>query len=767
MAWGQQHGRLMNKRIEFDPIEPLATITRERCRYLQVYAELDGAWQTRADLLDGADILFYDRGWTGTSLPFTQQDVSFVDTDLRCGFLGGAVRFALPSTADPTALRLGLAALKGPSLAGVMPQPAKAGWTFKRKVGWAATRVLPIPEPKVLSGEGSLSQLAEVLLQLGVSKPLLVTDALLVRLGCAKLCTDGLDAAGIRYTVFDQDCAKAIGALIANPDKDLLDMDGMLQVTWYGVTGRKLPPMVAIPTTAGTGSETTVAAVISLPEAKKKIMLADPGLVPQVAILDPQVLKSCPSRIMAATGVDALTHAIESFVSVWATEDTTKKSLMAAQRILSNIELACQPSRDDADVSAARVEMQRGSFEAGTAFTRVSVGYVHAIAHQLGGVFHTPHGEANAMLLATVLEYYIRDEVTEEDLRVLQEPGSVRARASKAGQTPSDGPCPCCAKLSELARAAGIANHYETYSPAMQRRLAILLVRHIRLLVASLGLPLQVPEMKAGDVRPLAERALAEAHGTNQAAGVRWVLDLGYPVPKYMTLRECEEVIATLLPDAEREVWSMKYWRVYFSDDLQGSNPSTEFQLPMSFSNSVTLPGDYQHGTRTVLNIAGVNDDIELTMRIPFQDDCGGVPEVVFTSLSFDDQDPGQELISGTVHVDLPLQYSDQYTALRLYLAYDGSGLGRTQIGAALAPFEFQFTVAAGTRLDSRDYLLVYAENAYGEQPLPVSLLVKDYVLWPEAPGESSVVQSIQFQDEDNIYGKLDGLVKWVPGSMT
>mmetsp|Transcript_72304 Transcript_72304/g.172672 ORF Transcript_72304/g.172672 Transcript_72304/m.172672 type:complete len:478 (-) Transcript_72304:191-1624(-) len=473
-----------------------------------------------------------------------------------------------------------------------MPQPAKAGWTFKRKVGWAATRVLPIPEPKVLSGEGSLSQLAEVLLQLGVSKPLLVTDALLVRLGCAKLCTDGLDAAGIRYTVFDQvqpnpsrqevldgtklfkesgcdslislgggspmDCAKAIGALIANPDKDLLDMDGMLQVTWYGVTGRKLPPMVAIPTTAGTGSETTVAAVISLPEAKKKIMLADPGLVPQVAILDPQVLKNCPSRIMAATGVDALTHAIESFVSVWATEDTTKKSLMAAQRILSNIELACQPSRDDADVSAARVEMQRGSFEAGTAFTRVSVGYVHAIAHQLGGVFHTPHGEANAMLLATVLEYYIRDEVTEEDLRVLQEPGSVRARASKAGQTPSDGPCPCCAKLSELARAAGIANHYETYSPAMQRRLAILLVRHIRLLVASLGLPLRVPEMKAGDVRPLAERALAEAHGTNQAAGVRWVLDLGYPVPKYMTLRECEEVIATLLPDAEREVWSMQ-----------------------------------------------------------------------------------------------------------------------------------------------------------------------------------------------------------------
>ncbi|CAJ1427169.1 unnamed protein product, partial [Effrenium voratum] len=137
--------------------------------------------------------------------------------------------------------------------------------------------------------------------------------------------------------------------------------------------------------------------------------------------------------------------------------DTTKKSLMAAQRILSNIELACQPSRDDADVSAARVEM-----------------------------------------------------------------------------------------------------HYETYSPAMQRRLAILLVRHIRLLVASLGLPLQVPEMKAGDVRPLAERALAEAHGTNQAAGVRWVLDLGYPVPKYMTLRECEEVIATLLPDAEREVWSMQ-----------------------------------------------------------------------------------------------------------------------------------------------------------------------------------------------------------------
>ncbi|CAE7320236.1 unnamed protein product [Symbiodinium natans] len=130
-------------------------------------------------------------------------------------------------------------------------------------------------------------------------------------------------------------------------------------------------------------------------------------------------------------------------------------------------------------------------------------------------------------------------------------------------------------------------------------------------------------------------------------------------------------------------------------------------------------------------------------------------------------KDPNEELIGGTVTVDLDYRHYDQFTLMRLYLAFDATGLGRTELGSA-SPFEVQFNLPNGTRLDSRDFLLIYPENPYGQQAVPIAVTVSDWILfWNSAPGASSVVQSIQFNDEDAIYRQLSGTVRWVPGSMT
>eukprot|EP00930_Biecheleria_cincta_P095231 TRINITY_DN87216_c0_g1_i1.p1 TRINITY_DN87216_c0_g1~~TRINITY_DN87216_c0_g1_i1.p1 ORF type:complete len:468 (-),score=91.71 TRINITY_DN87216_c0_g1_i1:39-1442(-) len=434
---------------------------------------------------------------------------------------------------------------------------------LKRLIGYLASRAIATPTPRLVAKAGATSQLGSLLKDLQCKKPLIVSDEVLVKHGLVKKCTDSLQEHGYGSEIFDKiepnptthmieqglevykagncdsiiavgggspmDVAKIIGAKVCNPRPRIEDYQGFFQVNMAGL-GKDLPPLVAIPTTAGTGSEATVAAVITVKEENKKIAIADTGLVPRVAILDPELLTKLPKHITAATGMDALTHAIESYVSGWASSYTVECSLAATSLIFKNI----FASYSDGANLDAREQMLKASFQAGSAFTRANVGYVHAIAHQFGGMFHTPHGVANAMLLPHVLEFYLADE---------QDSGNSH-----------------CTKLfCNLAVSAGLAEESSaTGEFKHMRACADKFVDAVRDLNAKMDIPLVLKEMKASDVKEVAVRALQEAHGEQHslfAKPMMYTLDLGYPVPKYMTQDECETLLAKLLTQEERQGW--------------------------------------------------------------------------------------------------------------------------------------------------------------------------------------------------------------------
>lgn len=430
----------------------------------------------------------------------------------------------------------------------------------KRLLGCVLGRIMPIPIPRVISGAGSTSKVAALLRELGCKKPLMVTDENLVKFGLVKPCLDALTADGCQYEVFDKvlpnpaselvedgyamyqkggcdciiafgggspmDTAKVIGAKVSNP-KNVEAYEGFFNVNMGGL-GKSLPPLIAVPTTAGTGSETTVAAIISIKAKNKKIAIADLGLVPKVAVLDPTILEKLPKAVTSATGMDALTHAIESFIGGWSTPFTREKSLAATGKVFRHI----LTTYHDGSNFAAREHMLNASYEAGLAFTRANVGYVHAIAHQLGGMFHTAHGDANAMLLPYLLDMYIEAEGPSTDLH-------------------------CTHLYCELAHAAGLADSIPSEAKdkcALARRF----VARIRELNVEMCLPTEVKDMKAEHVRDVATRALREAHGELHGFSrpLAHMLDLGYPVPKYMTLRRCEIIVSEILPQEQKLLWA-------------------------------------------------------------------------------------------------------------------------------------------------------------------------------------------------------------------
>ncbi len=192
------------------------------------------------------------------------------------------------------------------------------------------------------------------------------------------------------------DCAKAVGACIAKPNQPLSKMKGILKVH------KKLPLLIAIPTTAGTGSETTLAAVITDADTRHKYPINDFPLIPKYAVLDPNVTLSLPPSITATTGMDALTHAVEAYIGNSTTYGTRKDAVMAVELIFNSLDTAYSNGND---VTAKR-NMLKAAFYAGCAFTKSYVGYVHAVAHSLGGEYNVPHGLANAALLPFVLEEY-------------------------------------------------------------------------------------------------------------------------------------------------------------------------------------------------------------------------------------------------------------------------------------------------------------------------------------------------------------------------
>lgn len=279
-------------------------------------------------------------------------------------------------------------------------------------------------------GPGARKELPEVVKRLGKSKALIVTDAGLVKFGVAKMVTDVLDEAAIPYEIFSDvkpnptvtnvkngieaykksgadfiiaigggssiDTAKAVGIVINNPEfSDIVSLEGCAP------TKNKSVPIVALPTTAGTAAETTINYVIIDEVNQKKMVCVDPNDIPAVAIVDAELMYSLPASLTAATGMDALTHAIEGYITkgAWALSDMFE--IEAIRMISRNLPTAvAEPSN-----AVARDAMAVAQYVAGMAFSNVGLGLVHGMAHPLGSLFDIPHGVANALLLPTIMEW--------------------------------------------------------------------------------------------------------------------------------------------------------------------------------------------------------------------------------------------------------------------------------------------------------------------------------------------------------------------------
>lgn len=292
-----------------------------------------------------------------------------------------------------------------------------------------AIPILPYREPQILT---SNDELVSTLLENNTKSVLLVTDAGLTNLGLYNSLVDAMREKGVKVSVYDKtvanpttqnvdealgmyrdnacnaiiafgggssmDCAKATGARVARPKKTLGQMKGILKV------GKKIPLLIAVPTTAGTGSETTLAAVITDSETRHKYAINDFPLIPSYAMLDANLTVGLPKFVTATTGMDALTHAVEAYIGRSTTKDTRQNALEAVKLVFENLYKAYE----DGDNLEARDNMLQVAFKAGTAFTKSYVGYVHAIAHSLGGKYNVPHGLANAIILPYVLKKYGR-----------------------------------------------------------------------------------------------------------------------------------------------------------------------------------------------------------------------------------------------------------------------------------------------------------------------------------------------------------------------
>lgn len=404
----------------------------------------------------------------------------------------------------------------------LIPESTRAlGLSAVMKGAGKVTRFLPIPQPTLLVGPGSSGRLGQAVAGFGHKKILIVTDAIIAKLGLLKDLTDALEAGGARYVVFDEitpdapiplvergiafyrkhgcdaivafgggssmDASKAIAVSIANPGKSLRSLAG------YFKGLRPAVPVYAVPTTAGTGSEVTVAAVVSDPERETKLVIVDTRLVPRMAALDPTLMTGLPPHITAATGMDALTHAVESFLGQWATDYTDGLGLSAVGLIFENLRTAYH----DGSNLEAREKMALASTYAGMAFTRANVGYVHAIAHQFGGKYHTPHGLANAIMLPHVLKF--------------SAPAVTK-------------------RLARLAVRARLGNERESDTVLAQR-----FIDAVVELNRELGIPETLDALRESDIPALAKAACHEAH-------------TGYPVPRYMTQAQCETMIRRVLP---------------------------------------------------------------------------------------------------------------------------------------------------------------------------------------------------------------------------
>ena len=375
-----------------------------------------------------------------------------------------------------------------------------------------AIPIMPYREPEILK---SIDDIPKLLKEKALDSVLLVTDKGLRGCGATAKLEEKLKESGVRCAVYDDtnanptvknveaafatykdngckaliafgggssmDCAKAVGARAAYPDKSLDKLKGLLKVL------RPIPTLIAVPTTAGTGSEVTVTAVITDSDKKYKYTMNDFSLIPRYAVLDPEVTFTLPKSLTATTGMDALTHAVEAYIGGSTTKQTRALSLEATKLIFANVKKAY----DDGSDRQARENMLHAAYKAGVAFTKSYVGYIHAVAHSLGGQYNIPHGLANAVLMPIVLEDY-------------------GAAVYK--------------KLGRLAEAAGVSGPEDSDEIAAKKFIAA-----IRSLNASMNIPEKLQGIRAEDIPLMAEHASKEANPL-------------YPVPVLYDAKELERL---------------------------------------------------------------------------------------------------------------------------------------------------------------------------------------------------------------------------------
>ncbi len=348
-------------------------------------------------------------------------------------------------------------------------------------------------------GPGARKVLPEVIDRLGKKKALVVTDKGLIQFGVAKMVTDVLDEAGVAYEIFSEvkpnptvtnvkdgvaafkaaqadlliaigggsamDTAKGIGIVVANPDfADIVSLEGCAP------TKNKSIPMVALPTTAGTAAETTINYVIIDEEKKKKMVCVDPNDIPAVAIIDAELMYSLPRSLTAATGMDALTHAIEGYITKGAWEMSDMFEIEAIRMIARYLPVAV----DEPQNPEGRNGMAVAQYIAGMAFSNVGLGLVHGMAHPMGSLFDVPHGVANALLLPTIMEFNMPK---------------------------------CLDKYPHIAEAMGVDIKGMTKEQASQAA-----VDAVRDLAIRVGIPQHLTDLgiKESDIPALAEQAIAD-----------------------------------------------------------------------------------------------------------------------------------------------------------------------------------------------------------------------------------------------------------------
>jgi len=383
-------------------------------------------------------------------------------------------------------------------------------------------QVLKFPKPFSFVGPDASLSLVREIIGLGVKRVMVITDGQLLQLGIVNPHIELLREGKVEVEVFSEiepdpgyelvikgverlkdfkpdavlamgggssiDGAKAILLSHAN-DCHPSSLTGVWLYSW---PRKRCLPFFAIPTTAGTGAEVTIAAVVSDKAAQIKYAIIDPKTVPAMVALDPKLMVGLPPFITAPTGMDALTHAVEAYLSTIATAETDELARMATASIMRNLFTAYTDGQD----LEARERMAVAACMAGLAFTRVGVGYVHAIAHQLGGLYHVPHGLANAIVMPYVLEF------------------------SKPN---------CAHRLADLARISDIGE-----SGASNAELADAFIARIRKLNADMQIPGTIKELRREDFDKIIDRAFAEAHGT-------------YGVPRYLTRADATALLEKLL----------------------------------------------------------------------------------------------------------------------------------------------------------------------------------------------------------------------------